>query len=284
MELLQLRYFLDSARNENFTRTAKKYNVPTTSVSASIRRLENELGTSLFERSANRIHLSVAGIRLYSTLSPLIADLDETVTELSNAVQDTRVIRLLIRGIRRQMIDITVAFTKMHPNVHYEFVMEYANERFEDFDIIIDSENKNYPGFEQMVFEQKKMVIKAAADDPLVGRVLTFKDLKNRDFVLTKIRGFSHMRLLDAAKKAGFTLRVAAVSSDVECFEKLIASGVGVGLGLHYDNEHTTNIVPLNVTDLDIHYNVCAYYQKKDYYGNVRSYIDFLKVWNEIEH
>ena len=162
-------------------------------------------------------------------------------------------------------------------------VSHNAKTRYIVTNIIIDSENKNYPGFEKMVFEHKKMVIKAAADDPFVGRALTFSDLKNRPFVLTKIGGFSHMQLLAAAKKAGFTLRVAAVSSDIECFEKLIASGIGIGLGLHYENEHTAKIVPLNITDFDIHYNVCAFYQKKDYYGNVRSFIDFLRVWNEME-
>ena len=53
MELLQLRYFYESADNENFSRTADKYMVPPSSVSMSIKKLENELGCELFERSAN---------------------------------------------------------------------------------------------------------------------------------------------------------------------------------------------------------------------------------------
>ena len=34
MELLQLRYFYESAKNENFAKTAEKYMVPASSVSA----------------------------------------------------------------------------------------------------------------------------------------------------------------------------------------------------------------------------------------------------------
>jgi hypothetical protein len=43
MELLQLRYFLETAKNQSFTKTAEKFYVPTTSVSASIKRLEEEI-------------------------------------------------------------------------------------------------------------------------------------------------------------------------------------------------------------------------------------------------
>ena len=55
MEFLQLRYFYETAQNENLAKTAEKFMVPASSVSASIKRLENELGAKLFERSANRI-------------------------------------------------------------------------------------------------------------------------------------------------------------------------------------------------------------------------------------
>ena len=44
MELLQLRYFYESAKNENFAKTAEKYMVPASSISASVKRLEEELG------------------------------------------------------------------------------------------------------------------------------------------------------------------------------------------------------------------------------------------------
>ena len=47
MELLQLRYFYESAKHENFAKTAEKYMVPASSISASVKRLEDELGCKL---------------------------------------------------------------------------------------------------------------------------------------------------------------------------------------------------------------------------------------------
>ena len=58
MEFLQLRYFCEAAKCENFSSIAKKYGVPTSAVSHSRRRLEKEFGCDLFDRSANRIKLN----------------------------------------------------------------------------------------------------------------------------------------------------------------------------------------------------------------------------------
>ena len=57
MEFLQLRYFYESAKSESIAKTAKSFMVPASSVSAAIKRLEEELGCALFERTANRIRL-----------------------------------------------------------------------------------------------------------------------------------------------------------------------------------------------------------------------------------
>ena len=61
MEMLQLRYFYESAMEESFSKTARKYMVPVSSVSASVKRLEQELGVELFTRTGNRILLTEKG-------------------------------------------------------------------------------------------------------------------------------------------------------------------------------------------------------------------------------
>ena len=79
MELLQLRYFYESAKNENFAKTAEKYMVPPSSVSASVKRLEDELGCKLFDRRSNRITLNENGMQLQNSLSVIFDELDQTV-------------------------------------------------------------------------------------------------------------------------------------------------------------------------------------------------------------
>ena len=61
MELLQLRYFYETAQTESIAKTAERHLVPASSVSASIKRLEDELGFKLFDRQSNRIVLNENG-------------------------------------------------------------------------------------------------------------------------------------------------------------------------------------------------------------------------------
>ena len=70
MELLQLRYFMESAQRGSFAATAEQYIVPATSVSAAVRRLEQELGCQLFDRTSNRITLNENGVRLLQKSFP----------------------------------------------------------------------------------------------------------------------------------------------------------------------------------------------------------------------
>ena len=65
MELLQLKYFCDAAKNLNFSKTARKYTVPPSNISQSIKRLEKSLGYPLFLRHANKIILTERGKRFY---------------------------------------------------------------------------------------------------------------------------------------------------------------------------------------------------------------------------
>ena len=76
MTLRQLKYFVEIARNRNFSRAAEHLHVAQPALSQNIAALEDELGTKLFERHARGIELSRAGHRLFDRAVGLLAQFD----------------------------------------------------------------------------------------------------------------------------------------------------------------------------------------------------------------
>ena len=61
MELRQLRYFEAVARHASFTRAAEELHVVQSALSQQVRRLEQELGVELMERTSRSVRLTSAG-------------------------------------------------------------------------------------------------------------------------------------------------------------------------------------------------------------------------------
>ncbi|NUU06838.1 LysR family transcriptional regulator [Leifsonia sp. C5G2] len=91
MELRQLQHFVAVAEERHFTRAAELLRISQSGLSASIRSLEQELGTSLFVRSTRRVELTAAG-------QALLADSVRTLASAAAARDAVAAVRGLLRG------------------------------------------------------------------------------------------------------------------------------------------------------------------------------------------
>ena len=275
MELLQLRYFYESAKTENFTRTAEKFQVPTTSVSASVKRLETELGCPLFDRIANRIILNENGKLLQQTLCSVFRDLDYVIEQIACHKTDTRDVKILVRGMRRQVTELITEYSSQHKNIHFKTVFDYGNTDFSEFDIIVDEEKPIYTQYERIELFHMRLRLKAQADSPLCKQKLSLNQLCAHPFVLMDASSNMNEILTKACGRAGFCPTISVLCNDIECYDKFIAAGMGIGIGRESTDSGT--IRDLDVVDFKEHYTVYAYYPPTGYYGNVKDFIDFLK-------
>jgi len=277
MEILQLKYFFESAKNESFAKTAQKYMVPTTSVSASVKRLENELGCKLFDRQANGILLNDNGKKLQQSLCLVFNELDEITGHLSSKHTDTREIKMLVRAMRGQITDYIIEYKAKHPYISFKTVFDFGETNIEDYDIIIDDKPEKFTDYENLELCSTRIFLKISSERPLCKRTLTLKQLRNQPFLSMGEQSSMHQILMNACNRAGFSPNIVVQTNDTQCYKKCLESNIGIGIGRDDPREYNSKIKFLDVTDFDARQTVYGFYKKQHVYGNVEHFINFLK-------
>jgi len=95
MDVRALRYSLAIARFGSFTKAAESLHVAQPALSVSIRKLENELGVTLFVRKAHRVEPTVEGRILLSRAERIFTEIDSAINEIADAIElRTGIVRL----------------------------------------------------------------------------------------------------------------------------------------------------------------------------------------------
>lgn len=127
MNFLQLSYFLALANTENLSLTAEQLFISPPALSASISRLEKELGAPLFDRIGNRIHLNSNGRILYEYADNVFSGLNavkeaiqenstQKASEISIASTSYNVWVGLISAFNMAYPDVVISHTVLRLN------------------------------------------------------------------------------------------------------------------------------------------------------------------------
>ncbi|MFE0631271.1 LysR family transcriptional regulator [Streptomyces sp. NPDC058864] len=92
MELRHLEYFVAVAEEHHFTRAAERLMISQSGLSASVRALEQELGTPLFVRSTRSVELTAAG-------RALLDEAGRTLASVRAAKEAVAAVQGLMRGV-----------------------------------------------------------------------------------------------------------------------------------------------------------------------------------------
>lgn len=232
MEFLQLVYFCSAAETENFAKTAREFNVPPASISQSIKRLEKEVGATLFDRSPNGVKLNELGrIWYHSSKSSLLMLEDAHKKIKEEEVSGT--IRLLVVTNRYMVRDAIGSFLQKHKNV--SFVVDYyAKDAYDKYDLFItDNVDSSYVlkdyTFNELINDD--IVLAVNKNHPLAQKeeILT-EDLENETFItLSKDSGlFTVSRRILNKKK--IPLDSVYQCDDPENVIKFVEMGIGVAI------------------------------------------------------
>lgn len=280
MEMLQLRYFYESAITESFAKTAQKYMVPASSVSASVRRLEQEVGTELFIRKGNRIVLSENGKRLLEAVSSSLTQLDVAVNAIGQQPAEKQTMSILACSTRETLVYWITRFYRMYPSVSFKMTFEDTPENYEKYDVIVSSPEKGLENYESFPWRKFAIRVESLDTDPLCRGPVTLSQLRDRVFVTTNAQKGGFKAFAEACERQGFTPKVFLECNDYNGRTRALLTGICLGLNLGRQDEgaRNANTQFLTVTDFNEELPVNVYYKKERCSGNIQQFLDLLKT------
>ncbi len=237
MELYQLEYFLEAARQRNFTRAAERLHLAQSALSALMRKLEGELGAPLFHRGRRETVPTAAGETLRLHAEALL----DRAAAARRAVHDViglRGGRLTIGAIPSVSACLLpaaiAAFRKKHPVVELalfegtsEAVAQWVESGRVEFGIVqLPTTSGSFD--EEALLTEPFVALVPRAHPAARQRNLSLAKLAHESFVLYK--GRARDTALAACRAAGFEPRVACESSELETIRSLVAAGLGIAI------------------------------------------------------
>jgi len=239
MDLRQLRYLVALADEAHFTRAAARMHIAQPALSQQIRRLEDEVGLALVDRSTRRVALTEAGTLLVDRARGILAEVDAAAAELAD-LAGVRTGHLIIGAMQSlgpfDLSILLAAFHARHPGVELTVQEEVSDAllamlRADAVDLAFVSlaERGDRDGLEAKQLLTEPLLVMLAPGHRLAGRKrLRMADLAGERFIAFREGAGLRRILAAAAHEAGFEAQIAFETNEVERARAMAARGLGV--------------------------------------------------------
>lgn len=189
MELRQLRYFVRTAERLNFSDAARSLYVTQSTLSQQIKALEDELGTTLFQRDSHSVFLTESGSKLLPLAIRTIQDSEscrDQINDLKNLVSGELNIGvtysfspILTESIKQFMqeypgVKLNISYNTM------EDLMGQLKQRKVDF-VLAFKPSSPYEEIESHSLFEDRLCVIVRKDHPLADhKTVSLKDLKGQ--------------------------------------------------------------------------------------------------------
>lgn len=241
MEVRQLRYFLALAGELSFTKAAARANVAQPALSRQIRKLEDELGTALVDRTSRRVQLTAGGHRFVAHATLILDNIENARAEILQ-ITDLSTGRLAIGAtqtpgplnVARLLLDFHALYPGIELAVREELSVAIAGRvRADELDLGLVAE---IPESERHGLELRQI-----ASEPLVvalppGHQLSthsevdFSALRGDSFIVFPEGATIRATFDRLASWHGMDPHIAFVTTDTDRMRELVGLGLGVSL------------------------------------------------------
>lgn len=189
MELQQLEYFSAIAKYESLTKAAQELHVSQPSLSRTLRALEDELGTTLFDRAGRSLVLNGAGRialkRALATLDSADAIKEDVAELLHERDQSINLYSPVPMGDYERLL---MGFKERHPDIRVRMgsIGSTYSDRLKRFkpDLTFFASPIIHKGPNYLMLGEEDLVVAVAKDSPLAQQEsVSLASLKDKPFV-----------------------------------------------------------------------------------------------------
>lgn len=231
-----LRTFVEIVRAGGVGAAARRLNRQQPSVSAALRRLEDQVGVQLLHRSSVGVEMTAAGKALMSLCEEMLEAarmVPHQIAQATSRVEGIVRIQMISAVVSAELDEAIASFHRRNPNIHVELrvspwrgVLDALARGEVEIGIGYDSTVRPELVYEPLFVERQQLY--CARGHPLYGRrVARLSELKDEGFVLTGDDELDIVTRLRRRHHLG--ARVNGLAEDIYEALRLIALGVGIG-------------------------------------------------------
>lgn len=289
MDLLHLKYFLEVARQKSFTLASKSIHVGQPTISKMVKSMEEELGVTLFDRSAKQIELTDAGQVIFKEAQHLVKsfqNINFELTELMGLKRGHIKIGLPPMVGAKFFPKIIAAFHNRYPEIVLELIDDGANKVENDvengnLDIGVALLPVNKEIFDYYSFVKENLMLLVHPEHPLASKPeIKLINLRKEPFIFFQKDFALHDRIYEACIKSGFQPKIIYKSSQWDFISEMVAANLGVAMlpetiCKELDNKRIKSIPLVKPT---IGWNLAMIWRKDKYLSYAtRKWIDFTR-------
>lgn len=288
MELSQLRQFKVIAECNNMTKAANILHITQPTLSAMLKKFEQELGVLLFDRTANKISLNQAGEIALDKVNIILNQVDDLVFTMKDYIEKDNQISIGFCD-PGPMWYILPKFSIKYPEIKIKDTLyedtqnELDNILNQTYHIMITARKINHPEIESTLFVREQMLLSVPKDHIYATKKeISIKNEKPEDVYILETGGVFFTKIKKYWQEALPDINLN-IYKDYFLFSQLIRNTNNITsstiVSHTYSEKHSDRIlIPVSDPELSINYYVS--YKK----SNKQKLLSFLKwIDNEKE-
>ncbi len=238
MELKELRTFTTAAKLRSISKAAEQLEIGQPTATTHIKKLEDEIGTLLFDRVKRPIQLTLAGATLSRLATPLLDGIQDLVAQTAAEEEDGPVnVAAIHVVISHLLLPVVASFHAQFPRSRLQIRPGHTREILQmlkdgEVDLGIAVHNSISDEFDFVPMFPYERVLMAPLGHPILEEEITsLEQITRWPLVLMGPQTLTRTVLEEELRRKGLNYDLALELDDLDMIKRYVATGIGISIG-----------------------------------------------------